>query len=111
MTAGSLCPLRCLMRDAATLREALQAAIRYMRLHTDVFLLSLEEGDDLAVVKAELIGSRLSHVRQIMEMAIGAGYPVMRQLLGSSRQTNLLSRPQRAHARADLVARKRSPAA
>jgi hypothetical protein len=52
-----------------------------------VFLLSLEESDDLAIVQAELIGSRLSHVRQIMEMAIGVGYRVMRQLLGSSRQT------------------------
>jgi hypothetical protein len=52
-----------------------------------VFLASLEESDDLAIVKAELIGSRLSHVRQIMEMAIGVGYRVMRQLLGSTRQT------------------------
>jgi AraC-like DNA-binding protein len=84
---SNLGPLALAMRDAATLREALQAAIRYMRLHTDVFLLSLEDSDDLAIVKAELIGSRLSHVRQIMEMAIGVGYRVMRQLLGSSRQT------------------------
>jgi hypothetical protein len=84
---SNLGPLALAMRDAASLREALHAAIRYLRLHTDVFLLSLEESDDLAIVQAELIGSRLSHVRQIMEMAIGVGYRVMRQLLGSSRQT------------------------
>jgi hypothetical protein len=86
---SNLGPLALAMRDAASLREAFHAAIRYLRLHTDVFLLSLEESDDLAIVQAELIGSRLSHVRQIMEMemAIGVGYRVMRQLLGSSRQT------------------------
>jgi AraC-like DNA-binding protein len=84
---SNLGPLALAMRDAATLREALHAAIRYMRLHTDVFLLSFEESDDLAIIQAELIGSRLSYVRQIMEMAIGVEYRVMRQLLGSSRQT------------------------
>jgi hypothetical protein len=36
---SNLGPLALAMRDAATLREALQAAIRYMRLHTDVFRL------------------------------------------------------------------------
>ena len=83
---SNLGPLALAMRNAASLRDALQAGARYLRLHTDVFLFSLEERDNLAIVKVELIGSRLSSVRQIMEMAIGVTYRAMRELLGSVRQ-------------------------
>jgi AraC-like DNA-binding protein len=83
---SNLGPLALAMRDAASLRDALHAGARYRRLHTDVFLFSLEERDNLAIVKVEFIGSRLSSVRQIMEMAIGVTYRAMRELLGSIRQ-------------------------
>jgi hypothetical protein len=55
---SNLGPLALATRDASSLREVLDAVIRYMRLHTDVFVVSLEEIDELAIVKAELIGSR-----------------------------------------------------
>jgi len=84
---SNLGPLALAVRDAGTLREALQTAIRYQRLHTDVAVVSFEESDDLAIVKVELIGSQLWSVRQVMEMAIGVTHRVMRQLLGSPRQT------------------------
>jgi AraC-like DNA-binding protein len=46
-------------------------------------MLFFEERDDLAIIKAELIGSRLSSARQLIEMAVGVTYRVMGQLLGS----------------------------
>ncbi len=87
---SNLGPLAVAMRDAANLREALQAGIRYLRLHTDVFLLSFEERDDLAIVKIEFIGNELSPARQVMELAIGVTYRAMRQLLGSAGQSWLV---------------------
>jgi AraC-like DNA-binding protein len=79
---SNLGPLALATRDASSLREMLHAAIRYLRLHTDVFAVFFEESD-LAVIKAELIGSRLSSARQLIEMALGVTYRVMGQLLGS----------------------------
>jgi hypothetical protein len=87
---SNLGPLALAIRDAASLREALQIAIRYLRLHTDVAVVSFEESDDLAIVKIELIGGQFSSVRQVMEMAIGVTHRVMRQLLGSPRQSWLV---------------------
>jgi len=51
---------------------------------------SLEEIDELAIVKAELIGSRLSSARQMIEMAVGVTYRVMGQLLGRPKETWLV---------------------
>jgi AraC-like DNA-binding protein len=80
---SNLGPLALATRDAGSLREVLGTVIRYMRLHTDVFSVFLEESNDLAVIKADLIGSRLSSARQMIEMAAGVTYRVMGQLLGS----------------------------
>jgi len=87
---SNLGPLALATRDAGSLREMLHAVIRYLRLHTDVFVVSLEEIDELAIVKAELIGSRLSSARQMIEMAVGVTYRVMGQLLGRPRETWLV---------------------
>jgi AraC-like DNA-binding protein len=81
---SNLGPLALATRDAGSLREMLHAVIRYMRLHTDVFAVFFQEIDNLALIKAELIGSRLSSARQLIEMAVGVTYRVMGQLLGSS---------------------------
>ena len=81
---SNLGPLALATRDASSLREMVYAVIRYLRLHTDVFALFFEESDDLAIVKAELIGSRLSSARQLIEMAVGVTYRVMGQLLGNT---------------------------
>lgn len=87
---SNLGPLALAMRDAANLREALQTGIRYLRLHTDAFLLSFEEGEDLAIVKVEFIGGQLSRVRHVVEMAIGVTYRAMRQLIGNVRKSWLV---------------------
>jgi len=80
---SNLGPLALATRDASSLREMVHAVARYLRLHTDVFVLFFEESDDLAIIKAELIGSRLSSARQLIEMAVGVTYRTMGQLLGS----------------------------
>jgi AraC-like DNA-binding protein len=80
---SNLGPLALATRDASSLREMVHAVIRYLRLHTDVFVLFFEERNDLAIIKAELIGSRLSSARQLIEMALGVTCQAMGQLLGS----------------------------
>jgi hypothetical protein len=87
---SNLGPLALATRDAGSLREVLHAVIRYLRLHTDVFVMSFEEIDELAIVKAELVGSRLSSARQMIEMAVGVTYRVMSQLLSRPEETWLV---------------------
>lgn len=84
---SNLGPLALAMRDAANLREALQLGIRYLPLHTDVLLVSLEEKDGLATIKIDFIGSQLARVRQIAELAVGVTHRAMHQLLGIARQS------------------------
>jgi hypothetical protein len=60
---SNLGPLALATRDSSSLREMVHAVIRYLPLHTDLLGMFLEESDDLAIIKAELIGSRLSSAR------------------------------------------------
>jgi AraC-like DNA-binding protein len=80
---SNLGPLALATRDASSLREMVHAVIRYLPLHTDVLALFFEESDDLAIITAGLISSRLSSARQLIEMAVGVTYRVMGQLRGS----------------------------
>ena len=59
---SALGPLALAMRDAGTLREALQSASRYVSLHIDSLLLSLKEMDNLALLEiGRLAGKTRRH--------------------------------------------------
>jgi AraC-like DNA-binding protein len=77
-------PISLAMRDAATLREALESARRYLPLHHEAAVLSLEEMGDVAICKLEVLGGQGSPARQSIEMGLGAAHHIIRQLLGGS---------------------------
>jgi AraC-like DNA-binding protein len=76
-------PLALAMRDAGTLREALQFASRYVSLHTDSLLLSLKEADNLAMLEIESLTDGSAPSRQGMELAVGVFHRAIRELLGN----------------------------
>jgi AraC-like DNA-binding protein len=81
---SDLGPLALAMRDAGTLREALQSASCYVCLHTDSLLLSLKEMDNQAMLEIEPLTDGSAPSRQGTELAIGVFYRAIRELLGSS---------------------------
>jgi hypothetical protein len=80
---SNLGPLALAMRDAGTLRDALQAASRYVCLHTDSLALSLKEMAELAIFAIEPWDDGNSPLRQGRELAVGVAYGAVQQLLGS----------------------------
>ena len=85
---SNLGPLALAIRDAGTLREALQSASRYICLHTDgIQLLSIKEVDKLVMVEIESLDEKASRSRQALELAVGVFHRGVRELVGNS-QTN-----------------------
>ena len=72
------------MRDAATLREALEANSRYLRLHHEGGTLSLEKVGDAAFFRLEVLSDGSSSGRQSAEMGIGEVHRTIRHLLGDA---------------------------
>jgi AraC-like DNA-binding protein len=81
---SDLGPVALAMRDAGTLREALQSICRYVCLHTDSVLLSLKEMDNLAPLEIEPSAEETPRSRQGTELAVGVFHRAIRQLLGNS---------------------------
>ena len=81
-------PLSLAIRDAGTLREALDTASRYLPLHRDGVVLSLEKMDDAAIYKMVVLASRSSHPRQSVEAGVGVWHRIIRQLLGGAQRTH-----------------------
>ena len=68
---SNLGPLALAARDAATLREALEVAIRYLSLHNEALLLSLEAIGDVVIFKSGMLADRSSPGRQAIELTVG----------------------------------------
>ena len=81
---SDLGPLALAMRDAGSLREALQSVSRYASLHTDSLLLSLKEMDNLAMLEIKPSTDGRVPPRQGTEMAVGVFHRAIRELLGNS---------------------------
>ena len=68
---SNLGPLALAARDTATLREGLEAAIRYLSLHSEASLLSLEAMGDVVIFKSGMLADRSSPGRQAIELTVG----------------------------------------
>lgn len=72
------------IRDAATLRTALQSVSRYLPLHHEGVILTLEDLGDGAICKLEVMGCQPVPARQSLEVAVGVAHRIIRQLLGDA---------------------------
>lgn len=75
-------PLGMLVRDSATLRDALSAMARYMTLHSEAALIDVEESGGTVVIRVSLMADQTGPSRQASEMAFGAFYQIVRELMG-----------------------------
>ncbi len=77
-------PLALAVRDAATLRQALETVCRYLPLHREGVFLSLETLGDAAVFKLAAISGGGPPARQSVESGLGTFHRLIRQLLGDA---------------------------
>jgi AraC-like DNA-binding protein len=76
-----------LIRDQASLRDALDVLIRYQALLNGSLSLMVEERAELVVIREELkAGNAQQSTRQRIELALGVMLRVMRQFLGADWQ-------------------------
>ena len=70
-----------LLTHERTLRDAIEATIRYRHLLNDSLTLSIEDADGLVIVREELVTGAVAS-RQGIELALGVVFRMFRALLG-----------------------------
>jgi AraC-like DNA-binding protein len=80
---SNLGPLGLLIREQPTMRLALEALVRYSNRLNEALFLTIEESQDVVVLREELIVGGSGSVRQSTELAIGVAFRMLRTFLGS----------------------------
>jgi AraC-like DNA-binding protein len=80
---SNLGPLGLLIREQPTMRLALEALVRYSNRLNEALFLTIEESQEVVVLREELIVGGSGSVRQSTELAIGVAFRMLRTFLGS----------------------------
>jgi len=80
---SNLGPLGLLIREQPTMRLPLEALVRYSNRLNEALFLTIEESQDVVVLREELIVGGSGSVRQSTELAIGVAFRMLRTFLGS----------------------------
>lgn len=81
-TLSVLGPIGLLVREEATVRDAVNSLMRYIPLHNESLHLRLEERDGTAVMITEIRVPKPVPLRQGTELTVGVFYRVVRSLIG-----------------------------
>ena len=82
-TLSILGPVGLLVREEATVRDAIGSLMRYIRLHNEALYLRLEEHCGEANISLEIRIERPVPVRQGVELAVGVLYRILCSLRGT----------------------------
>ncbi len=80
---SSLGPLGMFVREQPTLRDAIDAFTHYARLLNEALIMTLEESDDVVILRVELLVGEPGSVRQAIELAVGVSLQMLRSFLGT----------------------------
>lgn len=87
---SNLGPLALLVRDAPTLRGALEALMRHIHVHNEAVAVQVEEHGGLVVIRTELAADGSGSLRQASELVVGVTCRVLQVLLGAGWQPRLV---------------------
>ncbi|MBK6613797.1 AraC family transcriptional regulator [Ottowia sp.] len=79
---ANLGPLAIALREEPTLRRAVEAMARYMRLHNEALATRIEETDGLVMIRCDTLGRQLGPARQSTELVVGVMYRILQLFLG-----------------------------
>jgi AraC-like DNA-binding protein len=81
---SNLGPFSLIVREETTARRALEALGRYLRLHSEVLTIRIEDAGDLVILRTEIAPLGRASLRQAMELFVGYLFRILRELLGPS---------------------------
>ena len=81
---SNLGPVGLVVREQPTIRKAIEALIRYIRLHNEAVSLRIEETDDLVILSPTLVVARPAPIRQAVELSMGVLCRILRLFLGGA---------------------------
>lgn len=79
---SNLGPLGLLLRDEPTLRHALEAIVRFIRVHNEALVVRIEEVDQLVLIREELVSTTVGSRRQATELAMAVTYRLLSLFMG-----------------------------
>lgn len=80
---SNLGPLALLVRDASTLREALETLMHHMHVHNEAVAVQVDAHGGLVVIRFELTAPGAWALHQATELVIGVACRVLQVLLGA----------------------------
>jgi AraC-like DNA-binding protein len=87
----NLGPLSLVARDEPVVRGALAVFIAYLHLHNEALRIDMNEQDGQAILSLHVELNEPLVMRQSIELAVGALFRILRQLLGSKWQHELVA--------------------
>lgn len=81
---SNLGPLALIVREGPTARKALEALVKYIRLHNEALNPRIDEEDGIVTVRPELRPERPAPARQAVELSVGVLSRTLRSFLGDS---------------------------
>lgn len=79
---SNLGPLGLLLRDEPTLRHALDAIVRYIRVHNEALVIQVEETDKLVLIREAFVAGALGSRQQAAELAMAVTYRLLSRFMG-----------------------------
>ena len=87
---SNLGPLALLVRDAPTLRGALETLMHHIHVHNEAVAVQVDEHGGLVVIRTELAADGSASLRQATELVVGVTCRLLQVLLGAGWQARLV---------------------
>ena len=87
---SNLGPLGLLLRDEPTLRHALDAIVRHIRMHNEALVVRIEEVGDQILIREEFTMDASQPRRQAVELAMAVTYRILSLFMGAGWQPRLV---------------------
>lgn len=87
---SNLGPLGLLLRDEPTLRHALDAIVRHIRVHNEALVIRIEEVDKLVLIREEFAMGLSEAKRQAAELAMAVTYRILSLFMGAAWRPRLV---------------------
>jgi AraC-like DNA-binding protein len=87
---SNLGPLGLLLRDEPTLRHALDAIVRHIRVHNEALVIRIEEVDKLVLIREEFAMGLSEAKRQAVELAMAVTYRILSLFMGAAWRPRLV---------------------
>ncbi len=87
---SNLGPLGLLLRDEPTLRHALDAIVRHIRVHNEALVVQIEEVNDAVLIRQEFAVQSSQPCRQAVELAMAVTYRILSLFMGAAWRPRLV---------------------